>query len=405
MIRTVTILSGLAVLVAAGQVAVAADWPCYRGPNYNGISSETAWSADWGEGGPKPLWKASVGIGFSATAVADGRVYTMGNSGKKASTDTVYCFDARTGKEIWKHSYPSHLQPKWYEGGTLSTPTVHGGKVYTLGKMGDLFCLDAKTGEVVWQKQLNKDMGFQLPTWHFSSSGLIVGDRLLFDVGTAGLALDKNTGERLWQNGKGKCGYATPVPFDLDGQPHVAIFGEVSLFAVRLSDGRIAWEFPWKTKYEVNAPDPVVYSDRMFITTGYNRGCALLEFDASEAEKIWESRVMAMQINCPVMWGSYIYGFDENELKCINREDGKEQWGDRSLGKGSLMMSADGRMILMSDDGELVVANADPRKFDVLARARVLPKGRCWTAPVLANGRIYARNAAGDFVCVDVSGK
>jgi outer membrane protein assembly factor BamB len=248
-------------------------------------------------------------------------------------------------------------------------------------------------------------MGFQLPTWHFSSSGLIAGDKLLFDVGTAGLALDKNTGELLWQNGKGKCGYATPVPFDLDGQPHAAIFGEVSLFAVRVSDGRIAWEFPWKTKHEVNAPDPIVYSDRMFITTGYNRGCALLEFDASEAEKVWESRVMAMQINCPVMWGSYIYGFDENELKCINREDGKEQWGDRSLGKGSLMMSADGRMILMSDDGELVIANADPQKFDVLARAQILPRGRCWTAPVLADGRIYARNAAGDFVCVDVSGK
>jgi len=401
---TTVALVVLVVSAAAAGPAAGADWPNYRGPNHNGITAETDWSCDWGDAGPKKLWTKSVGIGFTCTAVADGRVYTMGNTGKPTNTDVVYCFDAQTGAELWKHSYPCPLQPKYYEGGTLSSPTVDAAKVYTLSKMGDLFCLDAKTGNVVWHKQLNKEMGFALPTWHFSSSPLIVGDRLYLNVGSTGVALNKKTGDLVWDNGKGKCGYATPVHFTMDGQDSLAIFGEVTLFAVKPSDGRKLWQFPWKTKYEVNAPDPVVTGNRVFICSGYGRGCALLEVNAGDVKKVWENKAMAMQLNCPILRDGYLYGFDEKIFTCIKLDDGSEQWQDKSIGKGSLIMSADGRMILMSDKGELVVAKADPQKFNVLARAQILPKGKCWTAPVLAHGRIYARNAKGDFVCVDVVG-
>jgi outer membrane protein assembly factor BamB len=130
----------------------------------------------------------------------------------------------------------------------------------------------------------------------------------------------------------------------------------------------------------------------------------LHEARAGDVEKVWESRVMAMQINCPVLHDGYVYGFDEKTLKCVRLDDGNEQWSDKGLGKGSLMKSVDGRLIVMSDKGELVIARANPQRFDVLARAQILPKEKCWTAPVLSNGRIYARNTPGDFVCVDVSG-
>lgn len=395
------VLFALVVLTGIGQAAFGADWPCYRGPDHNGISQETDWNSGWGQAGPKVLWKKSVGIGFSTTAVADGRVYTMGNSGKDTNIDTVFCFDAQTGQELWKHSYSCPLQAKYYEGGTLSTPTVDAGKVYTLSKMGDFFCLDAKTGRVLWQKQLNKDLGFELPTWHFSSSALIVDDKVVVNVGTGGLALNKNTGDVVWQSGKGKCGYSTPVPFTMDGKPGLALFGEVTLVAVSPLDGKQLWEYPWKTQYEVNAPDPIIVGNQVFISSGYKRGCSLLEISGSEVRKVWENKTMAMQINCPILRDGYVYGFDEDVFKCLKLQDGKEQWRDKSLGKGSLMMSADGRMILTGDKGELVVAKADPQKFDVLARAQALPKALCWTSPVLANGRIYLRNTPGDFVCVD----
>lgn len=403
--RTTYVLCAMAFVMGIGQTAFGADWPCYRGPDHNGISKEIDWSSNWGQTGPKALWKKSVGIGFSTTAVADGRVYTMGNSGKDTNTDTVYCFDAQTGQEIWKHSYPCPLQPKYYDGGTLSTPTVDAGKVYTLSKMGDLFCFDAKTGKILWQKQLNKDMGFELPTWHFSSSPLIQGDRLFLNVGEAGLALNKNTGDVLWHNGKGKCGYATPVPFTMDGKAGLAIFTEVSLVAVDPADGKQLWQYPWKTRYEVNAADPIIVGNRVFLSSGYNRGCGLIEIVGGQPKKLWENKTMAMQINSPVLRDGYVYGFDEDVLKCVKLDDGKEQWQDKTLGKGSLMMSQDGRLILASDKGELVVAKADPQKFDVVARFQALPKGLCWTSPVLSHGKIYVRNTPGDFVCLDVSGK
>ncbi len=397
-----TLLAVFVGLIIAAQPAAGADWPNYRGPDHNGISKETNWSSDWGAAGPKVLWKKSIGIGFSTTAVADGRAYNMGNSDKK--TDTVYCLDAQTGQELWKYSYPCPLLPNSYEGGTLSTPTVDGSRVYTLSKVGDLFCFDATNGKILWQKQLNKEMGFELPTWHFASSALIAGNMLILNMGSAGLALNKNTGAVIWQSGKGKCGYATPVPFEIDGQPCLAIMSEVTLFAVQQADGKQLWQYPYKTMYEINAADPVPVGKQMLITSGYKHGCSLLEVSATEAKKVWENKVMSMQINCPIVRDGYAYGFDENIFKCLKLADGSQQWQDKGLGKGSLMASADGRLIVMSEKGELVIAKADPQKFDVVARAQILPQTKCWTSPVLANGRIYARNAAGDFVCVDVGG-
>lgn len=400
-VSTLILAMGLCV-AAAGfyDTAEAADWPNYRGPDHNGITNETDWTSSWGDSGPKVLWRKSIGIGFSSITVADGRVYAMGNQNK--TQDVVYCFDPATGNEIWTHSYPCPLEPKYYEGGTLSTPTVDGNRVYTLSKMGSLFCLNAADGKVIWHKELNKDMGYELPTWHFSSSALVVGDMIVLNIGDAGLALNKHTGAVIWTNGKGQCGYATPVPFEMNGQRGLAIFGKNSIIAVSPKDGRKLWEYPWVTKHDVNAADPIIFGNYVFITSGYNRGCTLLEIKDNKPTKVWESRVMRTQINCCILYDGFLYGFDESTFKCINPMDGTEKWSERSLGKGSLTMSADGRMIIMSDKGELVIARADPQQFKALARAQILPTGKCWTTPTLANGRIYPRNAAGDMVCVEV---
>jgi outer membrane protein assembly factor BamB len=185
----------------------------------------------------------------------------------------------------------------------------------------------------------------------------------------------------------------------------MALMSEVTLFVVRQTDGHQMWKYPWKTMYEINASDPVVVADRMLITSGYKHGCAMLEFNAAGARRLWENKVMSMQINSPIVREGYAYGFDEDVFKCVKLQDGKQQWAEDSLGKGSLMMSADGRLIITSEKGELVIARADPQKFNQVARAAILPKTKCWTSPVLANGHIYARNAAGNFVCVDVGGK
>lgn len=394
---------GAAWLVGA-VASKADDWPSYRGPDHNGISNETNWRTDWGNAGPAVLWKASVGKGSSSVVTAAGRAFTMGNSGgtEADEADTVFCFEADTGKMLWTHRYPCPLLPKYYEGGTLSTPTVDGERVYTLSKMGDLFCLDAATGKVIWTQQLHRELGFTLPTWHFSGSPLVAGDRLIFNLGSAGAAFDKRTGRLIWENGKDACGYATPVPATIDGVPGVVICGADSILGVRIADGGLLWRFPFFNKHKATCGDPIVSGHEVFASAAYGRGCVKIAISNNQVTPVFDNTVMRNLHSSSVLWEGFLYGFDETVLKCIDFRDSRPQWSEKGMGKGSLSACADGRMLVMSERGELVIIRASPQAFAVVGRAQVLPRSMCRTAPVLSNGRIYLRNSQGDLVCLDV---
>src|SRR5262245_20097500 len=166
--RTPLILFPLSFAIGWGCRVSAEDWPQWRGPHRNGISSERI-HTDWPADGPKILWSAGVGTGFSSVAVSQGRAYTMGNS---SNIDTIWCLDALRGKELWKHSYPAQLSPQWYEGGPGATPTVDKGHVFTISKWGDVFCIDAVKGTIIWQRDLRQD-GFKPNRWGYAGSPLI----------------------------------------------------------------------------------------------------------------------------------------------------------------------------------------------------------------------------------------
>jgi outer membrane protein assembly factor BamB len=156
---------------------------------------------------------------------------------------------------------------------------------------------------------------------------------------------------------------------------------------------------------ETSGPaDPIIIGNEVFISNGYNYGCAKLQVNGSNVKTLWKNKNMRNHMNCSMYWKGYLYGFDETKLTCLDFKDGSIKWTESSLGKGALMMSADGRMIIISDKGELAIARANHEKFDLISRAQILPRAKCWTTPILANGKIYARNAKGDLVCVDVSG-
>lgn len=201
-----------------GPRVSADDWPCFRGPHANGVSQEAGWTYAWPGDGPKAAWRLNVGIGASSFAVVGDRVLTMGN---KDDQDQVWCLDADSGRVIWKHAYACKFKDHNFEGGTSSTPTVDGALVYTLAYDGQVHCLRLTDGSVVWQKHLVHDFGGRLSSWDYAGSPTIAGPLVIFDTGaedSSTVALDKQTGQKIWGAGSDLAGYATPIPFEYGGQ-------------------------------------------------------------------------------------------------------------------------------------------------------------------------------------------
>jgi outer membrane protein assembly factor BamB len=385
--------------------AHAEDWPQWRGPKRNGISAETGWSDTFPANGPVIAWKAKVGLGFSSFVVADGRVFTMGHADGK---DSVFAFDAATGKELWRHSYDAELGDKYFEGGTTGTPTFDGNRVFSLSRWGDVFCFEAASGKIVWSKNVQKETGVRVPDWGFTGAPLIHETFLLLNIGDSGFALDKATGKVVWQSADKDAGYSTPLPIQRDGKTLALMGNGTAYVAVNPRDGKEVWRIRWLTEYGVNAADPIVDGDRVFLSTGYGKGAALFKLGTGEPEQLWKNKALRTQMNSAVLFDGHLYGVDGDttekaSLKCLDFATGTERWAQRNFGSGGVIVT-DGKLIVLSGMGELMIAPASPEVFKPTARAQVLG-GKCWTAPVLANGRIYCRNGRGDVVAVDVRKK
>jgi len=378
-------------------------WPVYRGPNRDGISTETGWLARWPEGGPKVLWKTNVGVGYSCVSVRDGRLYTMGNRDNK---DTVFCFDAGTGAELWTTPYDC---PAGENPGTRATPTLDGNRVYSISRDEQLFCLDAETGGELWSQDLRKTVGGRPPYWGYACSPVVLGRMLILQVGAkdgAVAALDKTDGKLIWKSGEGIGSYSTPTVYEADGKTRLAVFLGDGVVALDAETGEQLWKFPVKAKWNLTITDPIVVDDKVFVSAGYGAGAVLLQVTDGEPKPVWQTVEFSNHYTTSILWKGHLYGIDGDVerkpfLKCYEFATGVEKWSHKGLGKGSLML-ADGKLIIMGETGELVVAEASPDGYKELARAKVLT-GRCWTMPVLAGGRIYCRSHEGDLVCLDVS--
>jgi len=229
---------------------------------------------------------------------------------------------------------------------------------------------------------------------------------VILNAGSYGIALNKADGSVIWQNGKGAAGSSTAVPFTLDGKKCVTLFATREMVALIAKSGKILWKIPWKTSWDVNAADAIIEGNKIFLSSGYNKGCAVYTFTSTGFTEVWQSKKMRNHFNSCVLWKGYIYGVDDGSyISCLDFKTGQVKWAQKGFGKGSLML-AGGKLVILSDKGKLAIAEASPAEYRELASAQILPKKKCWTVPVLANGRIYARNNPdGQLVCLDVSGK
>lgn len=378
------------------------DWCRWRGPHQDGVSQESGWLDRWAADGPEILWTAAVGTGFSSLAVCQGRLYTIGN---EENTDTLICLDAASGQTLWKYSYPCPRDAYEFEGGPTSTPTVDQGAVYGLSRRGDLYCLEASTGKTRWSKNIASETGIRIPAWGFAGSPRVHGDVLLLNIGDAGAAVDKASGDLLWASADKDAGYATPVVRVDDGQATAIFASGKSFVGVDVLSGRERWRQRWLTTFGCNAADPIVAGDRIFLSSGYNRGCALLRIDGAEPTVVWKNKEMQNQLTPSLLIDGFLYGVHGDvaagaSLRCMELESGQVQWDDASFRAGAVA-AADGRLIVISDSGELLIGPASAQGFVPSARAPVV-SGKCWTVPVLCDGRIYCRTADGTVACVSV---
>ncbi len=389
-----------ATLLAA--TAPAADWPQWRGPNRNGVSAESI-GTSWGANGPKVLWRASVGTGFSSISVSQRRAYTMGNTNNQ---DTVWCFDATNGKPLWRQTYAAQLGPQWYEGGPGSTPTVDNNRVFTISKWGDVFCFDAAKCTVLWQRDLRQE-GIRPNRWGFAGSPLIWSNLVILNAGAAGVALDRSTGRVAWLTGTNQGGYASPTRFDFGGRECVLIFAAKHLVALEPLTGRELWRQSWETGWDTNITDPVVRDGNIFISS-FTHGCGLFSLSNGTPVMTYTNSVLFNHINPGILIGDYLYAFSgeakkDTDFRCVHLPTGALKWVRKDPAFGSLILAGD-KLIVLSEKGELMLAQPSPAEFKPLARASVL-SGVCWTTPALADGRLYIRNARGELRCLALTPK
>ncbi len=392
---TLTLLAAAALIMLLAADTVGQDWPQFRGEFRDGVSREKDLLQSWPESGPKEVWRQSIGDGYSGIAIVGDRLYTMYATAGDEPTEVAAAFDANTGKELWNTPMSERFD-NGFGDGPRSTPTVDGDTVYVLSSRGVLAALSTEDGSERWKLSLTEAFGSAVPTFGFSTSTLVDGDQLIVEGGgTEGksyAALDKKTGKVQWTLGEGPPGYNSPLPIQVGGETRYVYFGSGKLNCVN-AKGEEVWSHVWP-EAETHAMPIFIPPNQVFGSGAEGAGAALYKVHEEEGkatvEEVWTMPFMRNHFSSSVYHDGHIYGFDNATLKCISLVDGKMQWGKRGLGKGSLIL-ADGRLVILTDQGKLLLAKASPDGWEETGSVQAL-KGKCWTSPTLANGRLYLRN-------------
>ena len=398
-------------LLAIGATASAEDWPRWRGPRGDGTWQAPAVPAQWPEGGPPLVWQSPVGPGYSGVSVAAGRVYTMDRP-KESDDERIVCLAAASGKPVWEHRYRATYGKLDYGKGPRTTPTVHDGRVYTLGAVGHLHCLDAATGKVLWSKDFVRDHGAKVPEWGFAAHVVIAGDRAIVHAGLPGgcySAYDRKTGSELWRGGDDPLGYGTPITIEHNGASQLIGWTPEHIVAHRLSDGRLLWKYPYKITYGVSIATPI-FQEGIVLVCGYWHGSRAIKLgDAPEkADLLWEeNRYLRGLMDQPLYKDGYVYLLDKQHgIVAFELAKGEMLWTDDNrltprarnpqvsmvwLGNSDPAGSdATDRAICLNEKGELILIRLTPQGLIDDSRAKIL--GDTWAHPAYAGEHCYARD-------------
>lgn len=399
------------------------DWPRWRGPRGDGT-----WQAPakiplkWPEGGPPKIWKMALGPGYSGISVAQGRVYTMdrpwkeqkGEKGEKVAdnSERIVAFDAATGVLLWEHRYAADYTGVDYGKGPRCTPTVHDGRVYTLGTVGHLHCLDAASGKVLWSKDLVRAGGAKIPLWGLAASPVIDGKQVIIHAGQSPggcyAALDRLTGEEIWRSGDDPAGYGTPIIITHAGTRMLVGWTPEHIVAHRLTDGKLLWQVEYKVEYGVSIATPI-FHEGLVLVCGYWHGSKAIRLGEKpeDAELAWEENTYLRGLmDQPLYREGQAYLLDKTHgIVAFKLATGEKMWTDnnrlhprdRNPQVSLVWLGETGRAIALNAHGDLMLVKISPTGLEEQSRAKIV--GETWAHPAYAGEHAYARDDE-QIVCI-----
>jgi outer membrane protein assembly factor BamB len=408
-----TVLLGHSLCQALSAASV--DWPQWRGPNRDGLSTDHGLLKDWPKEGPPLLWKTTgLGAGFSGVSVSGPRIYTMGDKG---DANYVLGLSRAEGKILWSARLGKAGAPGWGGfAGPRATPTVDGELVFALGQFGDVICVKAQDGTAVWRKHLTTDFGGPLMEWGFSESPLVDGEQVLFTPGGPNgtvVALNKQTGDLIWQtkDWTDNAHYSSIILAEIDGVRQYIQLTDKSLAGVAPKDGKLLWKVARKGSTAV-IPTPIYADRQVYVSSGYGTGCNLFKVAKGSpftATQVYANKVLENHHGGVVKLGEFLYGYSENKgWTCQNFKSGVAQWQEKTkLGKGSLVY-ADGCFYCREEAENGVVALVEASPTGYVEKGRFTPPDRSgkqsWSHPVVVGGKLYLRDQD-VLLCYDVQAK
>lgn len=390
------VIGAMAILVA--QLTSAADWPQWQGPDRTGISAETGLLQQWPPAGPQRVWgTAGLGSGYGSLAVKGERIFVQGQKGRDS---TISSLNRADGRLLWSKAIGRGGEND-RGSGPRGTPTVDGDRLYVLTEMGDLACLNAQDGGVRWQINILQQFGGRNIGWLISESPLVDGNNVIVTPGGRGagiVALDKMTGKTVWASKElsDEAGYASCIVADVGGVRTIMTLTGQAGVGVRASDGKLMWRYGRVSNDTANITTPVFRDNKVFYTSAYDTGGALLGLTVQNGEvkanEIYFTRDMQNHHGGVVLVGEYLYGFNNSILTCLNFATGKLIWRDRSVGKGALIF-ADGHLYVLSENNVVGLVQATPTGYVEKGRFQIQDQGLpSWAHPVVSGGTLYIRN-------------
>jgi outer membrane protein assembly factor BamB len=395
--------------LALAAIAVADDWPQFLGPDRTGVYKGAPLSESWPTAGPRVAWRKTVGAGFAGPVVVQNRLILFHRVAKE---EVVESFDAKTGANQWRYAYPTTYRDDFgFDEGPRAVPVVSGGIIYTFGAEGQLHAIELATGKKVWSEDTMRRFNVKKGYFGAAGSPLVEDGRVIANIGgeKAGIvAFDAKTGKVLWTATTDEASYSSPSSATIAGQRLAIFLTRSSLVGVDPASGAIRFQRQWGVRGpSVNAATPLVIGDLIFVSAEYGPGAGVLRFDGSRLTDLWKSdEVLSNHYATSVHLNGFLYGFHGRQdvpppqsLRAVELRTGKVRWSQDSFGAGTVTLAGD-RLLVMRENGELVLAPASPDAFRPLTRAKVLP-ATVRAFPALADGYFYVRNE-NTLICLDL---